>query len=86
MVRLWAYRISPVTRIGESFMPRRLKRMLARRSAPQQIDLFAGVPETMAGGIPAWSGLPRETQEALTDLMTRLLLEHADKTEGGHDH
>jgi hypothetical protein len=43
------------------------------------------------GDMPAWSGLPTETQAALTDLMTRLILDHADKnriaaiTEAGHD-
>jgi hypothetical protein len=37
-------------------------------------------------GTPGWSGLPTETQAALTDLMTRLILDHADSmTEAGHD-
>ena len=46
---------------------------------------------TTIGSMPAWSGLPTETQAALTDLMTRLILEHADQsrigsmTEAGHD-
>ena len=72
-------------------MPRQTKPMTARRRAPQQIDLFAGEPRTTTGDMPAWSGLPTETQAALTDLMTRLILEHADKnrigamTEAGHD-
>jgi hypothetical protein len=41
--------------------------------------------------MPAWSGLPAETQAALTDLMTWLILKHADKNrvgsmaEAGHD-
>jgi hypothetical protein len=41
--------------------------------------------------MPAWSGLPTEIQAALTNLMTRLILEHADKNrigskaEAGHD-
>jgi hypothetical protein len=41
--------------------------------------------------MPAWSGLPAQIQAALTDLMTRLILEHADRsrngsmTEAGHD-
>jgi len=60
----------------------------ARRSVPQQIDLFAG--SAVTGEMPAWSGLPAETQSALTTLMTRLILDHASKrqivTEGGHDH
>ena len=72
-------------------MPRQMKPMAARRRAPQQIDLFAGEPRTTIGGMPAWSGLPTEMQAALTDLMARLILEHADKsrigsmTEAGHD-
>ena len=72
-------------------MPRQMKPKTARRRAPQQIDLFAGEPRTTIGGMPAWSGLPTETQAALTDLMTRLILDHADKnrigsmTEAGHD-
>ena len=72
-------------------MPRRTKPITARRRAPQQIDLFAGEPRTTIGGIPAWSGLPTEAQAALTDLMTQLILEHADKNhigaiaEAGHD-
>ena len=35
---------------------------------------------TTIGGMPAWSGLPTETQAALTNLMTRLILEHADQS------
>jgi hypothetical protein len=65
-------------------MPRQTKPMPARR-APEQIDLFAGALRTI-GSMPAWSGLPTETQAALTDLMTRLILDHADSmTEAGHD-
>ncbi len=72
-------------------MPQETKPTSARRRAPQQIDLFAGEPQTTIGDMPAWSGLPTETQSALTDLMTRLILEHADKNrmgsvaEAGHD-
>ena len=72
-------------------MPRQTKQTLAHRRAPQQIDLFAGEPQTTIGDMPVWSGLPMEIQTALTDLMTRLILEHADNsrigpiTEAGHD-
>ena len=59
-------------------MPRQRKQRPARCRVPQQIDLFAGEPRTI-GNMPAWSGLPTETQVALTDLMTRLILDHADK-------
>ena len=72
-------------------MPRQTKQTQARRRAPQQIDLFTGELRMASGGMPAWSGLPTETQAALTDLMTRLIVDHADKnriaaiTEAGHD-
>ena len=72
-------------------MQRQTKQTPARRRAPQQIDLFAGEPRTATGCMPAWSGLPTETQAALTDLIRRLILDHADKkrigsvTEAGHD-
>jgi hypothetical protein len=69
-------------------MPSQSKQRLAGCNVPQQIDLFAG--NAVKGKMPAWSGLPVETQAALTGLMTRLILDHASKrrivTEGGHDH
>ena len=64
-------------------MPHQTKQTQAHRRAPQQIDLFAGEPRRPTGGTPAWSGLPTETQAALTNLMTRLILEHADKSRIG---
>jgi hypothetical protein len=63
----------------------------ACRRAPQQIDLFAEGPRGRTGSVPAWSTLPADIQAVLTELMTRLLLEHADQnrigsmTEAGHD-
>jgi hypothetical protein len=71
-------------------MPRLTKPPQMRRRAPQQIDLFAGGPRA-TGDVPAWSGLPMQTQAALIALMTRLILDHADKsrlgsmTGAGHD-
>ena len=73
-------------------MPHQSKQMHARLRAPLQIDLFAGDPQKAIGEVPAWSGLPTEIRAALTGLITRLLLEHADRnragstTETGHDH
>ena len=72
-------------------MPRQTKPPPARRQAPQQIDMFAEGPRGRTGSVPAWSTLPADVQAALTELMTRLLLEHADRnrigstTEFGHD-
>ena len=69
-------------------MLRQSRQRSARRRVPQQIDLFAENAPTI-GGMPAWFRLPMETQ-ALTTLMTRLILDHADKhemgsTRDGHD-
>lgn len=61
-------------------MPRRTKPLRSRRRTPHQIDLFAGL---QAGDIPGWSGLPTQTQAALIELMTRLILDRADKTRFG---
>ena len=70
-------------------MLRQSRQRSARRRVPQQIDLFAENVLTL-GGMPAWFGLPMETQAALTILMTRLILNHAGKrqmgsTRDGHD-
>jgi hypothetical protein len=74
------------------FMPHQTKQIYVRRRVSLQIDLFAGDPQKAIGEVPVWSGLPTEIRAALTGLMTRLLLEHANKngggatTETGHDH
>jgi hypothetical protein len=57
-------------------MPSQNRWKLAHRRGPQQIELFAGNAQ-IVGDLPAWSGLPTQTQAALTTLMTRLILEHA---------
>jgi hypothetical protein len=54
-----------------------------QRRAPQQIDLFTGKPQNAIGNVPAWSMLPADVQAALTSLMIRLILEHADASEIG---
>jgi hypothetical protein len=63
-------------------MPHQSKQNPARRRVSEQIDLFAEGAPTI-GRVPAWAGLPTETQAALTTLMTRLILEHAGKTRIG---
>jgi len=59
-------------------MQPRIEQPQRRRRAPQQIDLFAGGPRNAIGNMPAWSTLPTEIQAALTSLIIRLILEHAD--------
>ncbi len=48
------------------------------RRISHQIDLFAEKPET-----PVWRALPMETRAALTDPITHLILDHADKVRTG---
>jgi hypothetical protein len=45
-------------------MLRQSRQRSARRCVPQQIDLFAENAPAI-GGMPAWFGLPMETQAAL---------------------
>jgi hypothetical protein len=67
------------------------RRMHERRRKPEQMDLFGSGQSSIAVGAPTWPDLPPETQRALTRLMARLLLEHADKSQtapttgAGHD-
>jgi hypothetical protein len=63
-------------------MPRQTKPLRTHHRVPQQIDLFVGGPRAIAG-MPAWSGLPTQVQAALIELMTRLILDHAEKSRLG---
>src|SRR5207249_2988805 len=71
--------------------PCNARRSRRRRAAARRSRSTCLQPQMTIGGMPAWSGLPPETQAALTGLMTRLILEHADKNrtgsiaEVGHD-
>jgi hypothetical protein len=50
------------------------RRRPATTARPRQIDLFAEDPAKTA---PTWRELPEEARVLLTDLMTRLILDHA---------
>jgi hypothetical protein len=57
---------------------------------PDQIELFAPTHAGSRTAMPAWRSLPDETRRTLTDLMARLILEHAAGErvtwgEEGHD-
>jgi hypothetical protein len=69
-----------------------VSRQQRRRRAndrPRQIDLFA---DASAMDTPAWRDLPDAARGQLTDLMARLILEHAragssaSRTGADHDH
>ena len=91
---------SPLTtRIGERPMTMRSaiqppaisteRQRLQQSDHSQQSDMFDSVMPTQT---PAWRRLPGGTRATLTDLMTRLILEHALiscaplRTEVSHDH
>jgi hypothetical protein len=65
------------------------RRRLQQSDRSQQIDLFDGATPTQT---PSWRDLPEETPDALTGMMARLILEHAQigspvlRTEADHDH
>ncbi len=63
---------------------------MARRTTPQQLELFDPLCDAGSLPTPHWRSLPDETQAMLTGLMVRLILDHADGTgskrkEAGHD-
>jgi hypothetical protein len=48
-----------------------------RRTPERQPDLFLPSPPLRAVASPGWSSLPSTTRQAVTALMTRLLIAHA---------
>jgi hypothetical protein len=74
--------------VGQAAMPAE-RRRLQQGDRCQQIDLFDGVTPAQT---PVWQDLPEETQDTLTGLMARLILEHAQisspavQTEASDDH
>jgi hypothetical protein len=64
------------------------RRRSRKSGSPRQIDLFDGASPAE---VPGWRELPEETRGALTSLMARLILEHAQangavwRTEAGDD-
>jgi hypothetical protein len=58
---------------------RQCPHLALRPSASRQFDLFT--PATKDSGkaeLPQWATLPEEKRQTLIDLLTRLLLEHAN--------
>ncbi|PJG53681.1 hypothetical protein CVM73_19770 [Bradyrhizobium forestalis] len=87
---------SLTTRIGERLMASRTAISAKpvrcnRRFGMHQMGLFAGGIAHSAVGVPEWRELPKEAQDALVNLMTQLVLDHARlsatlaKREDGHD-
>lgn len=70
---------------------RRTARAGGRRGPARQSDLFGDERPSALVDTPAWQDLPVATRAALTSLMARLILEHAEArqaalmAEAGHD-
>lgn len=63
---------------------------MPRRPTPQQLDLFGPPCNAEPVPTPPWQSLPDEARLTLTELLARLLLDHADgaacqRKEAGHD-
>lgn len=63
---------------------------MPRRPTPQQLDLFDPPCDAESAPTPQWQSLPDEARLTLTELMVRLILEHADdavcqRKEASHD-
>jgi hypothetical protein len=63
---------------------------MPRRPTPQQLDLFDLPPGPEPVPTPQWRSLPDEARLTLTELIVRLILDHADgaasqRKEAGHD-
>ena len=59
-------------------MPGQHRRLVSPHSQAQQLDLFAPPHAACCDQpMPEWRRLPEQTRQAVTDLMARLILEHA---------
>ena len=59
-------------------MPGQHHRLVSPQGQVQQPDLFAPLHTARCDRpTPEWGMLPEQTRQAVTDLMTRLILEHA---------
>ncbi len=64
---------------------------MPRQSITYQFNLFSSPHQGTTAGMPQWPELPEETRQALTVLIVRLFVHHANcgrasqQKEGGHD-
>ncbi|ODR93365.1 hypothetical protein [Sinorhizobium alkalisoli] len=64
---------------------------MPRQFMTYQFDLFSGLHSGRTAAMPQWQELPEGTRQALTALMVRLLIDHANggrasqRKEAGHD-
>ncbi len=64
---------------------------MPHQSMTYQFDLFSAPHRRMTAAMPQWPELPEETRQALTVLIVRLFVDHANcgrtsqRKEDGHD-
>ena len=59
---------------------------MPRKMMTTQLELFPGARSRTATPPPPWQSLPDETRQALTRLMTRLMMEHAGTADRESNH
>lgn len=59
---------------------------MPRKTMTTQLELFPETQSTPATPIPPWQSLPDDTRQSLTQLMARLMVEHAGATDGESYH
>jgi hypothetical protein len=57
---------------------------MRRRPTPQQLELFAHPSDAELLQAPHWQTLPEEARVMLTELMVRLILDHAVGAQAPH--
>lgn len=59
---------------------------MPRKMTTTQLELFPDNQSTPATLVRPWLSLPDDTRQALTRLMTRLMMEHAGTADGESGH
>lgn len=57
---------------------------MPRQPTTHQFDLFSNAQEGRTPPMPRWQALPEGARQALTRLMARLILDHADGDRAVH--
>jgi hypothetical protein len=64
---------------------RRFREMpMQRRPTPQQLELFARPSDADLAAAPHWQTLPEKARVTLTELMVRLIVDHATGARAPH--
>lgn len=59
---------------------------MPRKTMTTQLELFPETQSTATTPIPPWQSLPDDTRQSLTQLMARLMVDHAGAKDGESYH